>query len=92
MREAITKGGAPKIRVLGFKAHHPIPVTKLYQGAGINNGSRIQGRCTFVSKVMTASSDMETVAQLHEHTSINCSQRYVDVGEGALCGMFANAV
>ncbi len=36
--------------------------------------------------------DMETVAQLLGHASIDCSQRYVDVDLATLEDMFANAL
>ena len=67
-------------------------VTKLYQRAGIKGGSSHSGRRTFAGKVLATTGDMETVAQLLGHTSIDCSQRYVDVNEETLCAMFADAV
>lgn len=67
-------------------------VTKLYQRAGIKGGSSHSGRRTFASKVLATTGDMETVAQLLGHSSIDCSQRYVDVDEGILYDMFANAL
>ena len=36
--------------------------------------------------------DMETVAQLLGHASIDCSQRYVDVDQATLKAMFAEAL
>jgi len=50
-------------------------VTKLYQRAGIKNGSGHFGRRSFASKVHATTGDMETVAQLLGHTSIDCSLR-----------------
>jgi len=67
-------------------------VTKLYQRAGIKGGSSHSGRRTFASKVLATTGDMETVAQLLGRTSIDCSQRYVDVDQGVLQAMFADAV
>lgn len=67
-------------------------VTKLYQRAGIKGGSSHSGRRTFASKVLATTGDMETVAQLLGHASIDCSQRYVDVDQGVLQAMFADAV
>lgn len=67
-------------------------VTKLYQRAGINGGSSHSGRRTFASKVLATTGDMETVAHLLGHSSIDCSQRYVDVDQGTLRAMFAEAV
>lgn len=43
-------------------------------------------------KVLAATGDMETVAQLLGYTSIDCSQRYVDVDQNTLQAMFAGAV
>jgi integrase/recombinase XerC len=42
--------------------------------------------------MLATTGDMETVAQLLGHTSIDCSQRYVDVNQGVLQAMFADAV
>ena len=67
-------------------------VTKLYRRAGINGGSSHSGRRTFASKVLATTGDMETVAQLLGHTSIDCSQRYVDVDLATLEAMFAEAL
>lgn len=67
-------------------------VTKLYQRAGIKGGSSHSGRRTFAGKVLATTGDMETVAQLLGHTSIDCSQRYVDVDQNTLQAMFAEAV
>ena len=67
-------------------------VTKLYQRAGIKGGSSHSGRRTFASKVLATTGDMETVAQLLGHTSIDCSQRYVDVVDEVLKGMFRDAL
>ncbi len=67
-------------------------VTKLYQRAGIKGGSSHSGRRSFASKVLATTGDMETVAQLLGHASIDCSQRYVDVDQGVLQAMFADAV
>ena len=50
------------------------------------------GRRTFASKVLATTGDMETVAQLLGHTSIDCSQRYVDVDQATLKAMFAEAL
>ena len=67
-------------------------VTKLYQRAGIKGGSSHSGRRTFASKVLATTGDMETVAQLLGHASIDCSQRYVDVDQATLEAMFADAL
>jgi site-specific recombinase XerD len=67
-------------------------VTKLYQRAGIKGGSSHSGRRTFASKVLATTGDMDTVAQLLGHSSIDCSQRYVDLNNETLCAMFADAV
>lgn len=66
-------------------------VTQLYKRAGIK-GSSHSGRRTFAGKVLANTGDMETVAQLLGHSSIDCSQRYVDVNSGTLQAMFADAV
>ena len=53
-------------------------------------------RTTFLaqptSKVLATTGDMETVAQLLGHASIDCSQRYVDVDQATLEAMFADAL
>ena len=67
-------------------------VTKLYQRAGIKGGSSHSGRRTFARKVLATTGDMETVAQLLGHTSIDCSQRYVDVDQATLEAMFSEAL
>lgn len=67
-------------------------VTKLYQRAGIKGGSSHSGRRTFASKVLATTGDMETVAQLLGHTTIDCSQRYVDIIPSTLEAMFAQAL
>ena len=64
----------------------------MYQRAGIKGGSSHSGRRTFAGKVLAMTGDMETVAQLLEHTSIDCSQRYVDVDLATLEAMFAEAL
>lgn len=72
----------------GLQAH----VTKLYQRAGIKGGSSHSGRRTFAGKVLATTGDMETVAQLLGHTSIDCSQRYVDVDQATLEPMLPDAL
>lgn len=67
-------------------------VTKLYQRAGIRGGSSHSGRRTFAGKVLAATGNMETDAQLLGHSSIDCSQRYVDVDRATLLAMFATAI
>ena len=64
----------------------------MYQRAGIKGGSSHSGRRTFAGKVLAMTGDMETVAQLLGHTSIDCSQRYVDVDQTTLKAMFAEAL
>ena len=64
----------------------------MYQRAGIKGGSSHSGRRTFAGKVLAMTGDMETVAQLLGHTSIDCSQRYVDVDLATLEDMFAEAL
>jgi len=66
-------------------------VTTLHQRAGIRGGSSHSGRRT-AGKVLAATGDMETLAQLLGHTSIDCSQRYVDVDASTLEAMFADAL
>ncbi|ABE47237.1 tyrosine-type recombinase/integrase [Polaromonas sp. JS666] len=67
-------------------------LTRLYAKAGIKGGSSHSGRRTFAGKVLAATGDMDTVAQLLGHSSMDCSQRYIDVKPDVLCDMFANAV
>ena len=73
---------------ISLQAH----VTRLHQRAGIKGGSSHSGRRSFASKVLATTGDMETVAQLLGHTSIDCSQRYVDVDQATLEAMFAEAL
>ena len=67
-------------------------VNRLYQRAGIKGGSSHSGRRTFASKVLATTGDMDTVAQLLGHTSIDCSQRYVDLDQAVLKAMFMDAL
>ena len=64
----------------------------MYKRAGIKGGSSHSGRRSFASKVLATTGDMETVAQLLGHASIDCSQRYVDVDLATLEAMFAEAL
>ena len=41
---------------------------------------------------MATTGDMDTVALLLGHASIDCTQRYIDVREDMLRAMFADAV
>ena len=66
-------------------------ITILYKRAGIK-GSSHSGRRGFAGKVLTATGDMDTVAVLLGHSSIDCSQRYIDVSQDTLCEMFSNAL
>lgn len=67
-------------------------LTKLYKKAGITGGSSHSGRRTFANRVLEKTGDMETLAHLLGHESIDCTQRYVDVNSGTLNDMFANAI
>ena len=67
-------------------------VTRLYQRAGIKGGSSHSGRRSFAGKVLATTGNMETVAQLLGHTSIDCSQRYVDLDQTVLKSMFMDAL
>ena len=66
-------------------------LTRLYAQAGIK-GSSHSGRRTFAGKVLASTGDMETVAILLGHSSISCSQRYVDLNAATLQKMFADAI
>lgn len=66
-------------------------VTTLYKRAGIK-GSSHSGRRGFACKVLAATGDMDTVAVLLGHSSIDCSQRYVDVDPATLEAMFEHAI
>lgn len=66
-------------------------ITTLYKRAGIK-GSSHSGRRGFASKVLAATGDMHIVAVLLGHSSIDCSQRYVDVDPVTLEAMFADAI
>ena len=65
-------------------------ITTLYKRADIK-GSSHSGRRGFAGKVLASTGDMDTVAILLGHSSIDCSQRYVDVDPATLEDMFANA-
>lgn len=67
-------------------------LTKLYKQAGIKGGSSHSGRRTFANRVLEKTGDMDTVAQLLGHDSIDCTQRYLDVKADTLRDMFENAV
>ena len=67
-------------------------VTKLYMRAGIAGGSSHSGRRTFAGKILAATGDFDKVALLLGHTSIDVTQRYIDVREDTLRAMFADAV
>ena len=56
------------------------------------DNSRGKLRRGFAGKVLTATGDMDTVAVLLGHSSIDCSQRYIDVSQDTLCEMFSNAL
>ena len=56
------------------------------------DNSRGKLRRGFAGKVLAATGDMDTVAILLGHSSIDCSQRYVDVNHDTLCEMFADAI
>lgn len=71
----------------GLQSH----ITTLYKRGGIK-GSSHSGRRGFAGKVLAVTGDMDTVAVLLGHSSIDCSQRYVDVDPNTLCAMFADAV
>jgi integrase len=66
-------------------------ITRLYKRAGIN-GSSHSGRRGFAGKVLAATGDMATVAVLLGPSSLDCSQRYVDVDVSVLREMFEGAV
>ena len=67
-------------------------VTSLYKRAGIKGGSSHSGRRTFAGKVMAMTGDMDTVALLLGHASIDCTQRYIDVSQDKLQAMYADAI
>lgn len=67
-------------------------LTQLYKKAGIKGGSSHSGRRTFANRVLEKTGDMETVAKLLGHDSIDCTLRYVSVNPDVLCAMFESAV
>lgn len=77
------------VLVLMLGHHCGMRITEISR---IKGGSSHSGRRTFASKVLATTGDMETVAQLLGHASIDCSQRYVDVDLATLEDMFANAL
>ena len=60
--------------------------------AGIKGGSSHSGRRTFASKVLASTGDIEAVATLLGHSSIDCSQRYIDIDPITLSAMFEDAI
>lgn len=66
-------------------------VTRLYKRAGIK-GSSHSGRRGFAGKVLASTGDMDTVAVSLGHSSIDCSQGYVDVDPCILESMFCEAI
>jgi len=66
-------------------------ITRLYKRAGIKDSSH-SGRRGFAGKVLIATGDMDTVAVLLGHSSIDCSQRYVDFNPSLLEEMFVTAL
>lgn len=62
-------------------------LTMLYKRAGIKGGTSHSGRRSFAGKVLASTGDMEVLAGLLGHSSIECSQRYVDVRQDTLCAM-----
>lgn len=67
-------------------------LSKLYRAAGIPLGSSHSGRRTFAQRVLEKTGDIEVVATLLGHESIDVSMRYLDVRDDVLLEMFANAI
>ncbi|MBM5575791.1 site-specific integrase [Deefgea sp. CFH1-16] len=67
-------------------------VTKLYKQAGIKGGSSHSGRRSFGTKIHAKTGDMELVAQLLGHASIDCSMRYVDTDKRILRQAFIDVL
>ena len=67
-------------------------LTRLYRNAGIRGGSSHSGRRTFAQRVLEKTGDIQVVATLLGHDSIDCTDRYLDVKQDVLCEMFANAI
>ena len=67
-------------------------MTRLYRRAGLAGGCSHSGRRTFAGKVLASTADIDAVAQLLGHSSIECSQRYVDIAPAILDQMFADAL
>lgn len=67
-------------------------LTRLYRAAGIPRGSSHSGRRTFAQRVLEKTGDIEVVATLLGHESIDVSLRYLDVRQDVLCEMFAAAI
>jgi len=66
-------------------------VTQLYQRAGLK-GSSHSGRCSFASKILAKSADMEVVATLLGHADIDMAMRYVEVDQAILRQAFIEAI
>ena len=66
-------------------------VTTLFKRAGLKCSSH-NGRRGLAGKVLALTGDMDTVAILLGHSSIDCSQRYVDVDPATLKVVFASAL
>lgn len=67
-------------------------LTRLYRKAGIPGGSSHSGRRTFAQRVLEKTGDIEVVARLLGHDSIDCTDRYLDVSQSTLRSMFADAI
>lgn len=67
-------------------------LSKLYRAAGIPLGSSHSGRRTFAQRVLEKAGDIEVVATLLGHESIDVSLRYLDVRQDVLREMFENAI
>ena len=63
----------------------------LFKRAGIKCSSH-SGRRGVAGKLLASTGDMDSVAILLGHSSIDCSQRYLDMDPATLKDMFANAL
>ncbi|GKS87477.1 hypothetical protein AVMA1855_25015 [Acidovorax sp. SUPP1855] len=74
--------------IIRAKTLHQGQLPKLYQRAGVKGGSSQAGRRTFACKVLVTTG----VAHLFGHTSIDCSQRYVDLDQALMKAIFMDAL
>jgi len=67
-------------------------VTELYRRAGITGGSSHSGRRSLATRVLAKTGNLETVALLLGHDSLDVSARHIDIDEKVLRQAFADVL